>query len=226
MKRKGFTLIELLVVIAIIAILAAMLLPVLAKAREAARRASCLSQVRQIGLAARMYADQNKNYLPRVSTGSEDPDAYEVLGGFGLLTYTNYLDDARVLMCPSDGKISEDPFDPDDFEIPTSAPSDADDGIPVRENCSYSMDYSSGVKMSSDPSTAMLSDNPDGDSNSLIHGQKRGGGEGEGQNVYRLGGDAKWFLTPVNEPDDNIFAPDTGSPEAENDSNIMEIPAT
>jgi len=56
MKRQGFTLIELLVVIAIIAILAAILFPVLAKAREKARQASCLSNVKQLCLAVLQYA--------------------------------------------------------------------------------------------------------------------------------------------------------------------------
>ncbi|MBN1460995.1 MAG: type II secretion system protein, partial [Armatimonadetes bacterium] len=59
-RSKGFTLIELLVVIAIIGILAAMVFPVFARARESARKAVCLSNVKNIGLAIQMYlADNN-----------------------------------------------------------------------------------------------------------------------------------------------------------------------
>ena len=62
--KKGFTLIELLVVIAIIAILAAILFPVFARAREKARQSTCLSNVKQIGLAILMYVQDYDERMP------------------------------------------------------------------------------------------------------------------------------------------------------------------
>ncbi|HXS69498.1 MAG TPA: DUF1559 domain-containing protein [Candidatus Polarisedimenticolia bacterium] len=69
-KRTGFTLIELLVVIAIIAILAAMLLPVLASAKEKGRRAQCVNNLHQIGVAIQMYVGDNRDFLPAVKSGT------------------------------------------------------------------------------------------------------------------------------------------------------------
>ena len=65
MKRRGFTLIELLVVIAIIAILAAILFPVFSRAREQARKAACVSNLKNIGMAMQMYAqDWDEKWVP------------------------------------------------------------------------------------------------------------------------------------------------------------------
>ncbi|MHB1001700.1 MAG: type II secretion system protein [Armatimonadota bacterium] len=99
-KNKGFTLIELLVVIAIIAILAAILFPVFAKAREAARQTSCLSNMKQLGTSLLMYVNENDDIWPCNATepsaaaGAEDQYG-EVYNGHGAPSNQAYLDFVR-----------------------------------------------------------------------------------------------------------------------------------
>jgi len=82
-RRHGFTLIELLVVIAIIGILAAMVFPVFARARESARKAVCLSNVKNIGLAIQMYLADNNDTLPPEEHRSEVIDYFSAIPGGG-----------------------------------------------------------------------------------------------------------------------------------------------
>lgn len=77
MRRTGFTLIELLVVVAVIAVLAAILMPALARAREEGKRAGCLSNLRQIGLATAMYLDDNKDSFWREYNEVYEGGAYK-----------------------------------------------------------------------------------------------------------------------------------------------------
>jgi prepilin-type N-terminal cleavage/methylation domain-containing protein/prepilin-type processing-associated H-X9-DG protein len=95
-SHRGFTLIELLVVIAIIAILASILFPVFARAREKARQTSCLSNVKQLGLAILMYSQDYDETYPLYYTGT-----WAAGSSSWRATTVPYIRNAQIFQCPS-----------------------------------------------------------------------------------------------------------------------------
>jgi prepilin-type N-terminal cleavage/methylation domain-containing protein/prepilin-type processing-associated H-X9-DG protein len=99
--KRGFTLIELLVVIAIIAILAAILFPVFARAREKARQTSCLSNMKQIGVAVNMYVQDYDETYPQKYYGAMPSGQYAEYGFNFRELLLPYIKNDQVWQCPS-----------------------------------------------------------------------------------------------------------------------------
>jgi prepilin-type N-terminal cleavage/methylation domain-containing protein/prepilin-type processing-associated H-X9-DG protein len=110
-RRLGFTLIELLVVIAIIAILAAILFPVFTRAKAAALKSTCASNLKQIGVSLSLYCDEYSGKYPAATACSVPPGCPGLVSGGGALvpglawTLRNYTKSTRIWMCPAGAKL-------------------------------------------------------------------------------------------------------------------------
>jgi len=160
-RLQAFTLIELLVVIAIIAILAAILFPVFARARENARKAACMSNLKQIGLAAMMYVQDYDEHYPIM-------DIYPVLnsGGRWYDLLQPYAKSRQVFACPTSGPVlancSYGWNISGTWHGTLNGATNSGNGFGYRPTTTYTPDHSIGLSLAAvtDPSTTIMITDP------------------------------------------------------------------
>jgi prepilin-type N-terminal cleavage/methylation domain-containing protein/prepilin-type processing-associated H-X9-DG protein len=191
--NKGFTLIELLVVIAIIGILAGILLPVLSRARESARKTQCASNVKQIGMGLIMYANENAEAFPVSTTAPVAMTSLKLL-------HPDYVSDPRTFNCPSDTSVT----------ATTNAGLSATTGDAFdKDECSYGYDRlhtqadDADVALAADrPTNVATTTGPTAATNSPNHGGTVAAVTGtdvagRGQNVVYVDGHVEFVISPL-----------------------------
>ena len=177
---KGFTLIELLVVIAIIGILAGILLPVLSRARESARKTQCMSNIKQIGMGLIMYANENSELFP---SDTAYAGASPAMRGLNLL-YDTYISDNRVFNCPSDTQV-------DAQSNAGMSPFTANLAFD-KDECSYG--YDRAHTQADDADVALVADRPPATPSATANTTNH---NARGQNIVYVDGHVEFIISPL-----------------------------